>query len=348
MTRLRVALVGAGIARAHAEAYAALPDLFELTTICSLDLDRGQALAHDFGPIFAVRHEPDFDSLLDQDNDIIDICTPPHLHYDFVKAALATNHHVICEKPLVASLAQLDDIATTLACTDRQLMPIFQYRFGTGFRKLQHLVARDLTGPLRLATIETHWSRGPDYYAVPWRGRWSTELGGALTTHAIHAHDMLLSIAGPPASLFAATATLINPIETEDTAALTVRFESGALAALSVTLGSAREISRLRFCFQHLTAESTLDPYTPGRDPWRFDPPFADAIASIPDAPDGYIRQFELFHAALTDGTPPPVTLADARRSLEFLTAAYHSARTELPVSLPLTGTHPLYGGWLP
>ena len=42
------------------------------------------------------------------------------------------------------------------------------------------------------------------------------------------------------------------------------------------------------------------------------------------------------------------MTLADARRSLELVTAAYHSQRTGQPVKLPLTADHPLYESWLP
>ena len=42
--------------------------------------------------------------------DIIDICTPPMLHHPLVEAALAAGKHVICEKPLVGSLAEVDEI----------------------------------------------------------------------------------------------------------------------------------------------------------------------------------------------------------------------------------------------
>ena len=342
MTRLRVALVGAGIARAHAEAYAALPDLFELTAVCSLDRERGQALAADF----AVPHTTDFDALLGADADIVDICTPPHVHYDQVTRAIETDHHVVCEKPLFASLAQCDAMAGILARSDRRLMPIFQYRFGRGFRQLRHLLDRRLTGRPYLTTVETHWCRGPDYYANPWRGRWDTELAGALLTHAIHAHDMLLAIHGDLAALAALTATLVNDIETEDTAVLSARLGNGSLAALSVTLGSRREISRLRFCFEHVTAESNLDPYAMGRAPWTFtfdDPAIAQALAETPDEPDGYRRQFELFHACLEAGQPPPVTLADARRSIELVAAAHHAADTGNSVTLPIGPGHPSY-----
>ncbi|NJO38436.1 MAG: gfo/Idh/MocA family oxidoreductase, partial [Rhizobiales bacterium] len=38
----------------------------------------------------------------------------------------------------------------------------------------------------------------------------------------------------------------------------------------SVTLGSADDRSRLRFCFSELTAESGTEPYNPGTAPWTF------------------------------------------------------------------------------
>ena len=49
------------------------------------------------------------------------------------------------------------------------------------------------------------------------------------------------------------------------------------------------------------------------------------------------------------DGRPGgEVTLDDARRSLEFVSAVYGSARSGLPVALPLKVDSPLYDGWLP
>ena len=62
----------------------------------------------------------------------------------------------------------------------------------------------------------------PDYYAVPWRGRWDTELGGVLVSQAVHALDMLTYIVGPPARLFARLETMVNDIEVEDCAAISL------------------------------------------------------------------------------------------------------------------------------
>jgi len=353
MSKLRLAMVGAGIADRHLVGFSYIPELYEIPVLCSLDEDRGRRVAATHN---IPEYTQDFDSLLARDDiDVIDICTPPHNHFDLTKRALEAGKHVICEKPLFGSLKDVDAMAKVLQAIGKQLMPIFQYRYGTGLQKLKYLQSLDLTGAPYMTTIETHWWRGADYYEVPWRGKWATELGGGLLGHAIHAHDMLNYVHGPCAEVFAYGATLNNPIDVEDTMALAVKMQNGSLAALSMTLGSREEISRLRFAFRNLTAESIRAPYTMGKDPWTFVAGDAahqslidDALADYQPREDGYTRQFELFHAALINGTAPPVTLQDARNSLELVTAAYYSDRNNVPCPMPITSDHPLYGSWLP
>jgi predicted dehydrogenase len=350
-----VAVVGLGIGRQHLEAYRALPGRFAPRAVVDLDPARAAKVAEEFG---VAEQHTDIAAVLGRDDiDIVDICTPPGSHLALAEAALAAGHHVVCEKPLVGSLADCDRLGAAVRRAKGVLMPVFQYRWGHGFRRLQHLLAAGVTGRLYLSTVETAWKRGADYYAVPWRGKFATELGGCLTTHAIHAHDMLRCIAGDFASVFARTATLANAIEVEDCAAVSARMADGSLATLAVTLGSAVEISRLRFCFANLTAESSLGPYTPGADPWRFTPMNDAAAAMIDRALAGYLPEAEAerfagqlgaFHQTLCLGAPPPVTWDDARASIELLTALYHSAATGEDAALPIGADHPRYHGWGP
>jgi predicted dehydrogenase len=128
-------------------------------------------------------------------------------------------------------------------------MPVFQYRWGHGLQRLKHLVDVGVTGAARTATVEVSWRRRADYYAAPWRGTWASELGGVLTSHAVHAVDMLTYVAGPVASVFARTATRVNDIEVEDCAAASLELADGSLATISATLGSSAEITRHRFTY---------------------------------------------------------------------------------------------------
>src|SRR5689334_14351450 len=350
---LRVAIVGCGIGKEHAAAYQRLPERFELLAICDVDTSKARELAETFA---VPRIVTDLAALCRMDDlDVIDICTPPHLHFDQIQQVLAAGKHAICEKPLVSSIQQVDQLIDAEMHAGRRVMPIFQYRFGHGLQKLKLLVEQGLAGQSYLATVEVAWRRRADYYAVPWRGTWRTERGGALLGHAIHATDMLTYILGPVKSVFARTTTRVNPIEVEDCAAVTFELVNGALATLGVTLGSPAEITRHRFSFSGLSAESNTRPYSSSGDPWTFTGDSPDIMAQInatlarfTPLPVGFEGQFYRFYDALHDGTELPVTLADARMSLELITAMYASTRAGQAVALPLGPAHPGYTGWLP
>ena len=355
MSRLNVAIVGLGHGKAHLDAYAALPGLYRVVALCDLDRARAQAAVAGHGGIDV---ETDYDRLLARaDIDVVNICTPPNLHFAMVSKALAADRHVVCEKPLVGSLADCDAHIEQQRHAQGRIVPIFQYRFGHGVQKLKRLVEQGIAGKAYLATIETSWRRDADYYSVPWRGKYASEMGGVCLSQAIHAHDMLNFILGPSASVFARTATRVNPIEVEDCAAASLLMADGSLATLSATLGAAVNLSRLRFMFANLTAESASpEPYRPGKDPWHFtgktpeiDARIKETLAGFKPGHESFEGQFEAMHMGLSDADAPlPVTLADARRSLELITAIYHSAHAGSAVNLPMDAGHPKYGGWTP
>lgn len=350
--KFKVGIVGVGIGKSHLLAYQQLPDQFEVVALCDLNLDRAKEVADGKVPYLLT----DFDAMCAMPEiDIINVCTPSHLHVPQTRQALMAGKYVVCEKPHAGSLAEIDALIALEAESPGRVMPIFQYRFGNGLQKLKLLQANNLAGKAYLGTIETAWRRRPEYYAVPWRGKWATELGGALVTLAIHNHDMLTYVLGPIKRVFAQTATRVNPIQTEDCASVSLQMADGALATLSVTTGSSAEISRLRFCFAGLTAESCHLPYQPSAEPWTFtgDNPelqarIDDTLADFASHHQGFAGQFERFYPALQNGDELPVTLADARASLELITAIYYSVQTGQAVDLPLGADHPKYHSWIP
>jgi predicted dehydrogenase len=351
--KLKVAVVGCGIGKSHVSSWQAIPEHFEMRIICDIDETKARELATTSNIPVAVT---DFDALCQRDDvDIIDVCTPPHLHFRMIMQALAAGKHVVCEKPLVGCLREVDELAVAEREAGKRVMPIFQYRWGHGLQKLKHLIALGLAGKTYLTTVETSWRRRAPYYAVPWRGKWKTELGGCLLGHAIHNHDILNYVGGPVRSLFARTATRVNPIETEDCAAISLEMADGSLATSGVTLGSSEEITRHRFSFAGFVAESNTRPYTNSGDPWKFigdtselQKQIDEALAQFQPRPESYHGQFLRFAEALRDGTALPVELADARRSLELISAMYYSSATQQPVTLPIEKEHPTYNSWVP
>lgn len=350
---LRVAVVGGGVGKQHIEAFQQLPEHWDVVAVCDIDQAKAQTVAAEYS---VARVATDIAQLCQMsDLDVIDICTPPHLHFGQIQQVLAAGKHAICEKPLVGSLHDVDELIRIEGASGKRIMPIFQYRWGHGLQKLKFLVDEGLAGRAYVTTVETAWRRRAEYYAVPWRGKWETELGGTLLSHAIHTHDMLRYILGPIKSVFARTATRVNPIEVEDCASVSLELADGSLASLTATVGSAHEISRHRFCFQGFTAESNTQPYNNSKEPWTFtaDTPelgeqIEAALRRFVPLPERFTGQFYRFHHALVHGTELPVTVADARASLELITAMYHSSFTGQVVELPLGPDHPRYASWLP
>lgn len=349
-----VAVVGGGIGRSHIiEGYEPNKDRFRVIAVCDLDQTRRDGLADEFG---IERRVENFDDLLAMDDlDIIDVCTPPMVHYPMVMAALKAGKHVICEKPLVGSLAQVDEVIAQEKVSKGRLMPVFQYRFGNGIQQVKAIIDAGLAGKPYVGTVETLWRREAKYYEVPWRGKWKTELGGVLMGHAIHPHDIFCYLMGSPKSLFGRVATRVNPIEVEDCVSASLEMESGALASFTASLGSADEITRIRLAFENVTIESDHEPYDPGKALWKILPrneatkaAIETLLADWQDVPSRFNTQMRRFWDALETGGPLPVTSADSRRALEIVTAFYQSSETHAEVSFPIGPDHPKYLSWLP
>ncbi len=151
------------------------------------------------------------------------------------------------------------------------------------------------------------------------------------------------------------TTTRVNEIETEDCAAAVGRTADGALVTMNVTLGAATESSRLTWHFEHVTIHSGTHPYDPASEPWTFEFPDDETAAKAErlwaagsPQPRQFTGQFQQFVDAVGEGRPPPVTLDDAKATLELVTAWYQSARTRSVERFPLAADHPGRASWRP
>ena len=134
---VRVAIIGAGIGAQHLAGYRALAEQYTVAALCDLDIARAEAVAA--GSEISVT--ADFESVLADDSiDLIDICLPPHLHFEMSMAALKAGKHVVCEKPLCTSLRDADALAAQAEASRRTVSPVFQYRYGPETEKLHRLL----------------------------------------------------------------------------------------------------------------------------------------------------------------------------------------------------------------
>ncbi|CAL7963061.1 UDP-N-acetyl-2-amino-2-deoxyglucuronate dehydrogenase [Gammaproteobacteria bacterium] len=232
--KIRIALVGCGrIAGKHFEAIKEHSANLELDAICDIDPVVLREAAQKIG----VHGFASLEDLLQHSNaDIITLCTPSGLHSEQACCVAAAGRHVISEKPM-ATYWQ-DGLRMVKACDDARvrLFVVKQNRMNTTLQMLKQAVEKNRFGRIYLVNINVLWSRPQSYYdQAKWFGTRDLD-GGALMNQASHYIDLLDWLFGPIESVQAITATLARNIETEDTGVINVKWQSGALGSVNVTM----------------------------------------------------------------------------------------------------------------
>jgi UDP-N-acetyl-2-amino-2-deoxyglucuronate dehydrogenase len=230
---VRLALVGCGrISRNHIEAVAKIDGL-EFVSVCDIDAARAQSTGEAIGvPWFTALDA----MLVAVPSDAVVIATPSGLHPQHGIVAARTGRHVISEKPMGISLAAAD--ALVQACDDNgvQLFVVKQNRLNPPIQLLKRAIDRGRFGRIYMANCTVRWTRPQEYYdQAPWRGTWEFD-GGAFMNQASHYVDLIQWLVGPVESVMAKTATLARRIEAEDTGVAVLKFRSGALGTIEVTM----------------------------------------------------------------------------------------------------------------
>jgi len=334
MKTYRAALVGTGsIGEAHVRAVEATLGRVVLAAAVDIDQKRVADFAQKHG--IASAFTDYLEMLAAVKPDIVLIATPPAQHADMCIAAMEIGAWALCEKPLCGSLAELDRIEAAEKRTGSYTACIFQMRFGAVTGHLRRLSDAGHLGRPLVGVCNTLWYRDAAYYAVPWRGRWETELGGPTMGLGIHAMDHFLYLMGPWTEVRSVVRTLDRAIEVEDVSLALVTFANGAVGSIVNSALSPRQETYLRLDYQRATVELThLYSYT--RDNWKLTPvpPAQDdgllqAWHSFPpDVGSTHGAQLNAFVADM-DAHRRPLTSGDqARQTLELLTAIYKSGFT--------------------
>ena len=329
LQRARAGIVGTGgIAHAHAEAL----KLAGAELVVAVDLDAARAT--EFAATTGFAHTaPSLAAAAEAGLDVVAVCTPPSSHASLALEALSLGLNVVLEKPPALSLRQMRELQDAERASGKHVSCIFQHRFGSAARKLAALQGSGALGAALTGFCNTLWYRNQDYFDVPWRGLWDVEGGGPTMGHGIHQFDLLLHLWGPWQEVTAFAGRLARRTETEDVSTAIVRFESGALSTVINSVISPRETSQLRFDYEKATVElEHLYGYDDSH--WRFTPaPGQEHLAELwadgsPATPSGHPAQYRHIIEAISSGSVPPVTLADAYPTMELAAAIYASAIT--------------------
>jgi UDP-N-acetyl-2-amino-2-deoxyglucuronate dehydrogenase len=232
--KIRFALAGCGrIAQKHFEALKLHADRAELVGVCDIDTKALEAAAK----LTKAKPYSNLGGMLaDTNADMVVLTTPSGLHPQETVDVAASGRHVMTEKPMATRWH--DGLRMVKACDDAsvRLFVVKQNRSNATLQLLKRAVEQGRFGRIYMVNVNVFWTRPQEYYdSSPWRGTWEFD-GGALMNQASHYVDLLDWLIGPIESLQAYTATLARNIEVEDTGVISVKWRSGALGSMNVTM----------------------------------------------------------------------------------------------------------------
>lgn len=232
--KIRFALVGCGrIADKHFDALGEHASTAELVAVCDTNPDALASAVQRTG----VRGYSSLSALLsDCDADSVILATPSGLHAEQGIQVAAAGRHVVTEKPMATRWN--DGLRLVRACDEAgvRLFVVKQNRRNATLQLVKRAIDRKRFGRIYMVNLNVFWNRPQAYYeSARWRGTWEFD-GGAFMNQASHYVDLMDWLIGPVQSVQAMTATLARNIEVEDTGVANVRWRSGALGSINVTM----------------------------------------------------------------------------------------------------------------
>lgn len=172
--------------------------------------------------------------------DFVIIATPNNLHLPAAKAFLDAGIHVVCDKPLAASVDQAEKLAKIVADSDRLFALTQTY---TGYPMVRHareMVAAGELGDLRKIQVEYNqdWLKDPLERQGNKQAEWRTDPKRAGISCCVgdigtHAHNLVEFIAGSEVQSIAADlSSFVDGRQLDDDANMLIRMADGAKGTL--------------------------------------------------------------------------------------------------------------------
>jgi predicted dehydrogenase len=227
-------------------------------------------------------------ALADPDVDIIHVTSPNQFHYPQVKAILAADKHVICEKPLAVTSDESRELVALAAASDRITAVNFNIRFYPLNQHARRMVADGELGDIRLIT--GHYFQDWLLLDTDWNWRLEPDKGGTLRAVGdIGSHwiDLTNFITGLKVqSVMADLSTFVKvrqkpvgevetfsqeraadtePVDmtTDDAAVILLRYANGARGSVAISQISAGRKNSVQWEIDGADAAAAWDSETP-------------------------------------------------------------------------------------
>lgn len=340
--KIRIAVVGCGrISKNHFGSIERHSDHFELISVCDTD----PKVLDQHARRYSVSGYRDLELMLRKERlDLVVLSTPSGIHPDQAVLSAKYRVHVMTEKPMATRWA--DGVRMVKACDEAGvlLFVVKQNRRNSTLQLLKRAVIDKRFGKIHLVQVNVFWSRPQSYYdqGNGWRGTWEFD-GGAFMNQASHYVDLLDWIIGPVEKVQAMMSTT-RDIEVEDTGVLNIKWRSGTLGSMSVTMLTYP--NNLEGSITILGERGTVrigGVAVNEIQRWHFDESMEyDALVKSANYETNSVYGFGhplYYHnviEVLRGNAEPETDGREGLKSLELLVAAYLAARNGKTISLPL------------
>jgi len=326
---MRIGVIGAGqFGRKHVE---------------TIRKDPGCELAGVADPLYqGEKGFADYREMLDKAKpDGVIIATPNRTHVAIGLACIERRVAVLVEKPIADTVAESTRLVAAAEKAGVPLLVGHHRRHNPILEKARELVAGGALG--RLTAVAALWllRKHDEYYDAAWRREPG---GGPLLINCIHDVDDLRFVCGDVAEVQAMTSNSIRGFSVEDTAAISLRFASGALGTITLSDAAAApwawEVTSGEYdyyprheenCYFLTGTDGSLA--FPRMELWRYGEkkgwyaPLARETLALKNE-DSQARQLRHFCRVIRGEEPPRSSGADATRTLAVVLAMHESART--------------------
>lgn len=342
-TKVKWGVIGCGgiAARRTIPEFKKMVSNAELVSVMDISAERARAVAQQFGIAHSCSTEKE---LLQQPVDAVYIASPPNRHARQVIQSAQAGKHILCEKPIAASIREVDRMETACRKAGVKFMLGFCMRNNVYHQKARELVQSGTLGQMVMGRAElTCWY-------PPISGAWRQDIavshGGALIDMGTHCLDILewimdtriMEVTG-----FQDQRTHKYPTPVEDTSTILARFGNGAHGIIdnyfNVPDAAAQNSLELYGTKGTIIGQGTI-----GQDPTgkMFSILQSDAVGYSADQVRNvevqrqeyrlegiglYGQMIDIFSRCIMGNTEPPVTLADGRHSAAVVRAIYESVR---------------------
>jgi xylose dehydrogenase (NAD/NADP) len=296
-----------------------------LLAIASRSRDKAEAYAREkkieraYGSYEALLADPEIDVIYNP--------LPNHLHAEWTIKAVEAGKHVLCEKPLALSVAEVDAISAAARQHGRIVAEAFMYRSHAQTLKVREIVESGRLGRVKMVHGSfTFVMTNPDDY------RWNPEMGGGgLWDIGCYPLSFTRAALGAePVEVFGWQVT--GPSGVDETFAAQLRFPGDIHAQFDCSIKVPYHV------FMEIAGdEATLsipNPFNPGVKESLYLTRDGKTETILVKGPEAYVTEVEDLADAITLGKPQCVSLADSRSNVAAILALFESARKGKPISL--------------